>query len=35
VGGWVVGTSKRDEGGYVLKFNWVWGICGERKKILG
>jgi hypothetical protein len=34
VGG-LVGTGKRDEGGYVLKFNWVWGICGERKKMLG
>ena len=33
-GGWWV-RVKEMKGGYVLKFNWVWGICGERKKTLG
>ena len=35
VGG-LVGTVKEIRGGgYVLKYNWVWEICGERKRILG
>jgi hypothetical protein len=33
-GGWWV-RVKEMKRGYVLKFNWVWGICGERNKILG
>ena len=33
--GGLVGKGKRDGGGYVYKFNWVWEICRERKKIIG
>ena len=34
-GGGLVGTVKEMKGGYVLKYNWVWEIWGERKRILG
>ena len=28
-GGGLVGTVKEMKGGYVLKYNWFGGICGE------
>ena len=34
-GGGLVGTVKEMKGGYVLKYNWFGGICGEKKRILG
>jgi hypothetical protein len=34
-GGGLVGTVEEMKGGYVLKYNWFGGICGEKKRILG